>query len=104
MPLPTTQREIIETCAQLRGLLLHPGWKIFVDLLAEDREGMLASLLDKPMEGPDKIFLQEFVKGQSYQIKRFPLYAQELIDTLAQEINKSTEEEIEDAPLDDDDL
>ena len=47
-----------------RSFVDHPGWKLFHDLLEEQKNSRKGEILFKPLKDSEALYAQEFMKGE----------------------------------------
>jgi hypothetical protein len=80
-----TEQEVVkarETLASFRKLVQCPGWAALVEVVTAQQKLRDGTVLRKPLESADKVFEQEFVKGEAAGMGVVLALPQQIIDAI----------------------
>ena len=84
--------------ATLRGLIEHPGWKVFSDIVESQKDLRKGEILMKPLQNTEAVYAQEFMKGeiQGLALAQISIFAHmEVLAAEVQVLSKQLENEHE---------
>lgn len=72
--------------AILRGLIQHSGWKVFEEIMEQQKNLRKGEILLKPLQSTEAVYAQEFMKGeiQGLTLAQISIFAQ--MEVLAAEV------------------
>lgn len=84
---------IQEKLALWRGLLGHEAWQEMVKMMQEQKDSRIQQVMLMPLESQDRIFEQEFVKGEFAAFALMMTLPDTMVETLEIELKKQQKDE-----------